>query len=1047
MIKQVQAEYNPPELEKKIQKLWKDNDTYAKTKQMRAEGEDYYFVDGPPYTTGYIHLGTAWNKTIKDSIIRYKRMCGYNVRDQPGFDMHGLPIEVKVEQSIGIKSKKEIESFGIDNFISKCKDFALSHQEMMTDQFKELGIWMDWDRPYRTLAPEYIEAAWWTLKKAHEKSLLSSDNRVISWCPRCETALAEAEIEYADETDPSIYVKFPLKNEKGVSLLIWTTTPWTLPANMGVAAHPDHEYAKVRFKKDGAEDTVIMMKSLIEAVGAVGEWEGYEVLETYMGEDIEGMEYIPPLYEEIDSQRTITGEWIHKVLLSDTVEEDMTGLVHIAPGHGPEDFEIGKRYGIPLFCPVDGSGRFVPEVGEHYAGMKVKEANPLIIENLESKGLMFFSGKIEHRYGHCWRCRSTIIYRNTNQWYLRITEVKDKMLEEIARVDWVPEWAGSSREYDWTMNARDWCISRQRYWGIPIPVWTCSCGKLKVIGSADDLKGAEGYEEGMDLHRPWIDNVTFDCECGGKMKRVPDVLDVWFDAGVASWAALGWPRKTEEFERWWPAKFITEAHDQTRGWFYSQLGSSCVAFDRAPYDRVLMHGWMLDAKGLPMSKSRGNVVEPHDVITEYGADALRFYLLRVSSPWEDVSFQYDGVKSARKTLNILWNVASFASTYMALDSFDPQSQKVSKDALRPEDLWLISRTEKLKMTVTENLDSLDIHKACRALEDFILGDLSRWYVRLIRDRMWSESTDEDKLAAYNTLHSSLMAVVKLLSPFCPHITDEIYMAMDGSKETIHMLDWPTVDKSLIDDNLEASMELMQELVEDITRERQKNNVKLRWPLRRIVVRINSPEVEGLIKRMEEVLLSQANVKEIEYSSDNWDELLLVVSPVPKPIGHTYKQASAKIIPAIKEGDARAIKAGTDAGAYMLEIDGETYEITEEMVSYNYVPPSDVIAVPFSHGDLYIDFNLDEDLKLEGYAREVIRRIQQMRKDMKLDVESFVSAEINAGSLADAVSAWKEHIMKETRSTDLIISDAPAGEYSVDWDIEGEKVVIALTPSK
>ena len=400
MIKQVQAEYNPPELEKKIQKLWKDNDTYTKTKQMRAEGEDYYFVDGPPYTTGYIHLGTAWNKTIKDSIIRYKRMCGYNVRDQPGFDMHGLPIEVKVEQSIGIKSKKEIESFGIDNFISKCKDFALTHQEMMTDQFKELGIWMDWDRPYRTLAPEYIEAAWWTLKKAHEKNLLSSDNRVISWCPRCETALAEAEIEYGDETDPSIYVKFPLKNEKGVSLLIWTTTPWTLPANMGVAAHPDHEYAKVRFKKEGAEDTVIMMKSLIESVGAVGGWTGYEILETYMGEDIEGMEYIPPLYEEIDAQRTISGEWVHKVLLSDTVEEDMTGLVHIAPGHGPEDFETGKKYGIPPFCPVDGSGRFVPEVGERYAGMKVKEANPLIIENLESKGMMFFSGKIENLYGH-----------------------------------------------------------------------------------------------------------------------------------------------------------------------------------------------------------------------------------------------------------------------------------------------------------------------------------------------------------------------------------------------------------------------------------------------------------------------------------------------------------------------------------------------------------------------------------------------------------------------------------------------------------------------
>jgi isoleucyl-tRNA synthetase len=1050
MIKQVQSNYNPPDLEKRVQKFWNDTNAYKKTKELRASGADYYFVDGPPYTTGYIHLGTAWNKTIKDTVVRFKRMQKHNVRDQPGYDMHGLPIEVKVEQAIGIKSKKDIETYGIDKFVNTCKEFALSHQVKMTEQFKELGVWMDWEKPYMTIAPSYIEAAWWTLKRAYDKGLLASSNRVISWCPRCETALAEAEIEYSDEKDPSIYVRFPLKGETGVSLLIWTTTPWTLPSNMAVAAHPDFRYAKVRYHKGAETDTVIVLESLIDQIGQLEGWEDIEVLQLIEGDDLVGLEYIPPLYDEVESQRSMSGKWVHKVIPSQTVEADMTGLVHIAPGHGPEDFELGKEFGLEPYCPVDEGGKFTKSVGARYFGMHVKKANAQIMEDLQDKGLMFHRGTIEHRYGHCWRCRSGIIYRNTSQWYLRVTEVKDLMLDEIAKVQWTPEWAGSSREYDWTMNARDWCISRQRYWGIPLPVWTCSCGHMKVVGSTDDLEGAEGYTKGMELHRPWIDGVTLKCDkCGGKMKRVVDVLDVWFDAGVSSWAQLGYPRNRAEFERWWPAKFITEAHDQTRGWFYSQLGSSCISFGRAPYKSVLMHGWMLDPQGQPMSKSKGNVIEPAKVIAEFGADAMRFYFMRVSAPWEDISFQNEGVKNARKMLNILWNVVNFASTYMSIDKFDPTKVDPAtvRSALRPEDRWLASRTEKLKLEVTKNLDSYELHRACRALEEFILEDMSRWYVRLIRDRMWTESTDMDKIAAYVTLYDAIMTTVKLLAPFCPHISEEIYQALDGRLGSVHMCDWPISDPTAVDDRLEASMRTMQELVDEITKERQKKNIKLRWPLKRIVIQPRNQETMDLLKPMEEVLLSQANVKMVEYipAGQTWNELRLEIVPNPNAIGKVYRQWSAKIAVMLKNRPAEKVKEAIERGEYSLGIEGQVVRIEPSMVSFTTTLPENIVTVKFAEGDLYIDFEVTPEIEAEGYTRELIRRIQQMRKDMKLDVEEFIRTEVRAPSvLEDYFKAWKEHIMKETRSLQMEFVREPAGEHAASWEVEKHKVDIALS---
>ncbi|MEM0449467.1 MAG: isoleucine--tRNA ligase [Methanomassiliicoccales archaeon] len=1050
MIKQVQANYNPVELERKVREYWQKTDAYRKTKELRSSCPNFYFVDGPPYTTGAIHLGTSWNKTLKDTYIRFKRMQRFNVRDQPGYDMHGLPIEVKVEQSIGVKTKKEIEAYGIDRFVSTCKSFALEFQKRMTEQFKELGVWMDWDNPYLTITSSYIEAAWWTLKRAYDKGLLAPSNRVLSWCPRCETALAEAEIEYRDEKDPSIYVRFPLKEEEGTYLLIWTTTPWTLPANLAVAAHPDFRYAKVRYIGANGSEIVIVLESLVEQIGTMGGYDGYEILDLIEGDDLIGVEYIPPFYNDVEYQRQITGKWVHKVIPSNTVAAENTGLVHIAPGHGPEDFEMGKEFGLEPFCPVDESGRFTKELPPRYAGMSVKEANKQIIEELKNRNLIYSVGTIVHRYGHCWRCDSGIIYRNTTQWFLKITQIKKLMLEEIDKIHWVPDWAGSSREYDWTMNARDWCISRQRYWGIPLPVWTCKCGESKVIGSISELEKGEGFRKEMELHRPWIDAITFKCEsCGGQMKRVPDVLDVWFDSGVATWAQLGFPRSRVEFDRWWPCKWITEAHDQTRGWFYSQLAAGCIAFDRAPYETVLMHGWVLDPNGQPMSKSRGNVIEPEKVIKDYGADALRFYLMRTNAPWEDISFQWDGVKNARKTLNILWNVVNFATTYMSIDAFDPKA--ISFDsvnhALRPEDRWMISRTEKMKNEVGKYLNSLELHKACRVIEDFILEDLSRWYIRLIRDRTWSEKGDADKLAAYKVLYESLMDLTKILAPFCPHISEEIYQHLDGSLETVHMLDWPIADTTKLDERLEQGMVKIQELVEIINKERQTRGIKLRWPLKRIIIRASNSENLELMKQLEPIIRSQANVKKIEYvpPGQEWSEIILIAEPNPNAIGKVYRQWSSKIAVLLKSRPAKQIRDCIEKGSYSLGIEGQMIKIEPNMVSFKSVLPSNVVSATFSGGELYIDFEITQDIEAEGFARELIRRIQQTRKDIKLDVEEYIKAEVHApAKLVEYFKIWKGHIMNETRCRQMEFVDSVKGDIVTSWEIEGEKIQVGIT---
>ncbi len=984
MIKQIQGNYNAQSIEKEVQASWKSNDLYEKTRKYRSNGEKFYFVDGPPYTTGAIHLGTALNKTIKDVLIRYWRMNGYDVRDQPGFDMHGLPIEVQVEKKIGVKSKKDIEEMGIDKFVSTCQEFAYGLHASMTEQFKQLGVWMDWDHPYQTLKLDYIESAWWTIQKASEKGLLNASSRVVTWCPRCETALAAAEIDYADETDPSVMVRFPLKDGNG-ALLIWTTTPWTLPSNMAVAVHPEFDYARVRMEgDDGRQEEIIILECQAEYVMQKGGYNKFTVIERMKGKDLEGLEYIPPF----ELEAVPKNEWTFKVLLADYVEQDNTGLVHTAPGHGPDDFETGKRYGIQPFCPVGENGRYTDAfplmVGKKVRAANNNETNMEVIKVLEEKGIIYNTSKIKHSYGHCWRCKSPIIYRNTRQWFVDVPAVKDTMLDEIDRVKWVPDWAGSSRERNWVEGAREWCVSRQRYWGIPLPVWECECGERKVIGQYEELKEGEGYTEGMDTHRPWIDGVTFKCKCGKTMHRVPDVADVWFDSGVSAWAQLGYPHCKDQYDKWWPPRFICEAHDQTRGWFYTQLASGVVSFDKAPYDEVLMHAWMLDSKGPKMSKSKGNVIEPLEVIDQVGADSLRYYMIGTNAPWEDAAFQKDGPKEARNVLNTYWNVVNFASMYMVLDGYDPDAHTMEEmlPSLRDEDRWMISRTEKMVKAVTEALESRELHKMSRALTYYLVEDLSRWYVRLVRDRSWSEDADmaKDKEASYFTLHYAIMKAALVLAPIAPHISEVIYGAMGGKLESVHMEDWPVCNEALIDEDVEHSTALVQNIVEVVAAVRNKMGSKLRWPLLQIFVRGNDADANKAVKVFDSVLRNQANTKNVVYLGK------------------------------------------------------------EE------IPSDSIEGVEFSEGMLFIDFSVTPEIEAEGYARELIRRIQQMRKEMKLKVEQSIDCQVaTEPRLVELFQTWKDHISNEVRAKNLTFTDSPQGTEVKAWDVTGKEITIGISP--
>ncbi|MGD0079750.1 MAG: isoleucine--tRNA ligase [Methanoregula sp.] len=1057
-MKEVTANFSAEEIEREVQEYWRTHDTYQAVRKHRSTGKPFFFVDGPPYTTGHIHLGTAWNKILKDSILRYHRMGGRHVIDRAGYDMHGLPIEVKVEQALGFASKKDIEKFGIQPFIEKCREFAVTNKKLMDDQFAALGVWLDFPGAYQTVKREYIEAAWWTLARAEDRGMLERGHRVVNWCPRCETAIADAEVEYWDENDPSVFVRFPLKGRTNEFLLIWTTTPWTLPANVAVAVARDFVYAKVLAKKDDKETLLWIAEPLVKAVLKKGRCRDFTLLETKKGAELAGWQYESPLASCVPLQREIS----HKVVTADFVALENTGMVHIAPGHGWDDFVLGTKEGLAIVCPVDGAGRFRDEAGE-FAGQYVRDSNENVLQALGDH--LFAKETVTHRYGHCWRCKTPIIFRATSQWFLKASEMRDLMLSEVEKVTWYPDWAGSARFYDWIKEARDWCISRQRYWGIPIPVWVCpKCGSYRVIGTIRELEERSGRPL-EDPHRPYVDGVTIPCPCGGTMKRVEDIFDVWFDSAVASWATLGYPGKTEDFEKLWPADFITEGQDQTRGWFYSQLGASTIAFGKAPYKSVCMHGFALDAEGKKMSKSLGNVVNPTDVIEKVGVDVLRLYVLSSSAPWDDLKFNWEGVGTINRAVNILWNVYRFPLPYMILDRFEPASKDgVWDDAyirahlrqMPDEDRFIISRVNSVAALVDAAMKECQLHRATRELVSFILEDLSRWYVQLVRPRMWLEGESEQKVFAYETIYYVMRRLSQLLAPFCPHITEEIYgnLRCRNDPSSVHLLDWDAGELLLVDRALEEAVGIVRSFDEACANARQAGKRKLRWPVSEVVVVTDSEPVKDAIERLNPVCMDRANARKVSVVMGRWERIGWHPEPVMKALGKRFGKNSFTVKSLIEAANGNLLKAETGAGrTVMLGSGDNVFEIGSDHVTFTEKLPEDIFSAPMTDATVYVDVSLTPGLEAEGYAREVIRRIQETRRQLDLAVEDFISVEVAVSEprvlallLDNEIVAM---ISDEVRATFFGFSrdgtqPDPARYTSVkEWDVEGVAMTIGI----
>ena len=1054
-MKDVAGSYRPAELEDEVRRFWDDEQIYAGVRDLHAGDPPFFFVDGPPYTTGHIHLGTAWNKIIKDAVLRHVRMRGRHVIDRAGYDMHGLPIEVQVEKKLGFVSKKEIEAFGIGSFIEECRRFAVANRELMSEQFRELGVWLDFDNPYQTVTPEYIEAAWWALKQADEKGMLDLGHRVVNWCPRCETAIADAEVEYWDERDPSIFVKFPIKDAPGEFLVIWTTTPWTLPANVAVAVHPEIVYARVRAVRNGTEEVLWIAEDLVESVLKRGRYQDFTVLDRHPGSELVGTYYRSPLEDLIETQRTMP----HRVVEADFVTLENTGLVHIAPGHGWDDYLVGVREGLPFLCPVDEGGVFTEEAGE-FAGRPIREANGDVLEALGDR--LLARAEVVHRYGHCWRCKTPIIFRATSQWFLRIPDVKERMLEEIAKVDWYPDWAGSARFHDWVRDARDWCISRQRYWGIPIPVWRCpSCSARRVVGTIAELESLSGQSV-PDPHRPFVDDVTIPCSCGGTMRRVGDIFDVWFDSAVASWATLGFPGRTGAFEELWPADFITEGQDQTRGWFYSQLGAATFAFGRAPYRAVLMHGFALDAEGRKMSKSLGNVVAPSEVVQKAGVDVLRLYVLSANAPWDDLKFNWEGVKTVSRTVNILWNVYRFPLPYMLLDRFVPEADEDGTygeayvhrrfNEMPVEDRFIISRVNTLTSQCTSDLAEYQLHRVVRELLSFVLEDLSRWYIQLVRPRMWLEGEDTGKQDAYETLYYVLRRLFCLCAPFAPHLAEACFrnLRLEADPVSVHMLSWPEGDADLVDPALERATHLIRTFDDAVQNARQAGRRKLRWPVSQVVVVTDDDEVEAAITSQNPVCCSRANAREVRVVRGAWDRIGWRAEPVMKALGPRFGRDAPAVKALVEAADGTALRAAVERDGRVI-LDG--HELAAEHLVFHESLPDDVFAAPMENATVYVDIALDDDLEGEGYAREVIRRVQEMRRQLDLAVEDHIEADVIVQDprVAGLVQeGWQDRIGEEVRAVRLSIADqgevaASDNELTLvaDWDLDGLAVTIRV----
>jgi isoleucyl-tRNA synthetase len=1032
-FEQVRSQVDFPKVEEEILKLWDRIGAFEKSVERRPEDNPFVFYEGPPTANGRPGFHHALARAFKDLIPRYKTMCGYRVERKGGWDCHGLPVELQVEKELGLSGKNDVEKYGVEEFNRLCRESVFRYVEDWREMSARLGFWVDMDNAYWTLDNDYIESVWWALKNLYDRDLLYEGYKVTAHCPRDQTSLSSAEVAmgYETVTDPSVYVKLPLVDDQNTSLLIWTTTPWTLISNTAVAANPDVEYATVEVNGE----RLILARELVEKV--LGEAD-HEVLETTKGRDLEGKKYHRPFdYVPVEDS-----ENLFIVVLGDYVTTtEGTGLVHTAPAYGEDDARTGRRYGLPTLHPVKPDGTFDERVGP-FAGVFVKEADLGLIEELREKGLLFRAEEYEHPYPHCWRCGTPLLYYAKRAWYARTTAVLDDLLRENENINWVPEHIKWGRFGDWLRNNVDWALSRERYWGTPLPIWRCDNGHTTAIGSIEELKERSLTGLPDDLHRPYVDEVKVRCEeCGEEATRIPEVLDAWFDSGSMPFAQWGYPQEGEEsFEHAFPADFICEAVDQTRGWFYSLLAASTMLFGRSPYRTCMVLGHVLDAEGKKMSKSRGNVIDPWEVFEKQGADALRWALYTATSPGNPRRFSIDQVDDAvRKHLLTLWNTYSFFVTYARIDGFDPKEDYVAPGERSLMDRWALSELQLTAKTVTERLDAYDVTAAGRSLGEFV-DELSNWYVRRSRRRFWKGEDDLDKKAAHSTLYECLGAVAKLSAPFTPFIAEALYQnlvvnADAAASESVHLADWPEVNEALVDEKLSREMAAARRVVALGRAARNAAAIKTRQPLREVVVvpeaAEGAPKFREGVESLREIVLDELNVKELRFGEAE-DILAYDLKPNLSVVGPKY----GKLVPGIRQALAEAPpEVGERAAAgeeIPVSVDGREVVLgSEELLVEPRERPGYALV---REGELAIALNteLDEELIDEGLVRELVHGVQNLRRERGFEIEETISVTLGGSPRIISLlkGPWGDYFKAEVLTRELRLDETGTEDGAV-----------------
>ncbi len=1047
MYSKVDTNMNFVEREHKVIDFWKDKKIFQKSMDSRKDGETYTFYDGPPTANGKPHIGHVLTRVIKDMIPRYQTMKGKYVPRKAGWDTHGLPVELEVEKLLGLNGKDQIDAFGMEPFIRQCKESVWKYKGMWEDFSETVGFWADMDDPYVTYEDDYIESEWWALKQIWDKKLLYKGFKTVPYCPRCGTPLSSQEVAQGYKTvkERSAIVRFRVVGEDAC-FLAWTTTPWTLPSNLALCVNPDETYCKVK-AADGY--TYYLAQALADKV--LGKLAGedtaaYEVLETFKGTDLEYKEY-EPLFHFADA----LVEKQHKKAFYVTCDSyvtmtDGTGIVHIAPAFGEDDAQVGRKYDLPFVQLVNGKGELTEETA--YAGVFVKKADPMVLKDLDAAGLLFDAPKFEHEYPHCWRCDTPLIYYARESWFIKMTEVKEDLIRNNNTVNWIPASIGKGRFGDWLENIQDWGLSRNRYWGTPLPVWECACGHQECIGSRRELAEKCGQQEvaNTELHRPYIDEVTYACpDCGGQMHRVPEVIDCWFDSGAMPFAQHHYPFENKDlFEQQFPAQFISEAVDQTRGWFYSLMAESTLLFNKAPYENVIVLGHVQDENGQKMSKSKGNAVDPFEALKTYGADAIRWYFYINSAPWLPNRFHGKAVQEGqRKFLSTLWNTYAFFVLYANIDDFDASKYELEYEKLGVMDQWLLSRLNSVVKTVDENLGSYRIPEAARALDSFT-DEMSNWYVRRSRERFWAKGMEQDKINAYMTLYTALVTIAKTAAPMVPFISEDIYRnlvcSVDASApESVHLCDFPTVREGYIDPQLEENMDAVLKIVVMGRACRNSANIKNRQPIGKMFVKAPVTLNDYFVKIIEDEL----NVKKVSFTDDVSAYTDYTFKPQLRTVGPKYgkylKQIQQEL--AALDGNA-AMQTLRENGVLRLDSISENVVLSEEDLLITmkqmegYMTEGDHLAT------VVLDTNLTPELLEEGFVREIISKLQTMRKEAGFEVMDQIAVSYAADTkAADIFEKNKEEIQSEVLAVSLH-ADQLSG-YQKEWNINGEKVTLSV----